>query len=217
MGPWRLVALGLLSAQALGCTGQTAISWDPQPLAVAMEPNAFRVYTARLRAAAPLASLDLIPSAGLRPVLAVTPSTVARVDAGSARRVRLAFLLPPTAAPGERLTGVLNPGLRITIDVVAPTAEGTLESAGLALELGDAAAYLAQVAPERSAAERRTFAGLTETARLALAQTLQTAERISLDGGRSEYRIYLRLGPQRFESSIVLQRSADGIWRIVRF
>ncbi|HEV8354200.1 MAG TPA: hypothetical protein VGR24_08415 [bacterium] len=213
----RLSALGLLSALALGCAAAPAISWDPQPLAVAMEPNAFRVLEASLRPAVPIASLELTPSATLRPVLAVIPSTVVGIDAGSARRVRLAVLLPPTAAPGERISGVLNPGLRVTIGVVPPTAEGALESARLALEHGDEAAYLAQVAPDRRAAEQRTFAGLTDAARLALAGTLQTAERISLEGDRSEYRIYLLLGTQRLESSIVLQRFSDGIWRIVRF
>jgi hypothetical protein len=215
--PLRLIALGLLSTVGLGCTTASRVSWHPEPLAVAMEPNAFRVYEATLRAAVAIASLDLTPSAGLRPLLSVVPSTVAGVEAGSERRVRLAVLLPPTARPGERLTGRLDPGLRVAIDVTPPTAEGTLESARLALEQGDEAAYLAQVAPDRRAAERRTFAGLTDVARLALAQTLQTAERISLDGDRAEYRIYLLLGTQRLESSIVLQRSADEIWRIVRF
>ncbi|MGH2349724.1 MAG: hypothetical protein ACRDFT_09705 [bacterium] len=213
----RLIALGLLSAVGLGCTAAARVSWQPEALAVVMEPNAFRVHEATLRAAAAIASLDLTPSASLRPLLSVVPSTVAGVNAGAERRVRLAVLLPPTARAGERITGVLDPGLRVTIDVVPPTPEGTLESARLALEQGDEAAYLAQVVPDRRAAERRTFAGLTDTARLALAQTLQTAEPISLDGDRVEYRIYLLLGPQRLESSIVLQRSADGLWRIARF
>ena len=216
MRPGRLTLLVFLTVLVSGCTRTVRVSWTPQPLAVTLEPNAFRAYEASLRAPVGIASLDLIPSADLRPLVSVVPQTVANVEADTSRRIRLGILLPPTVRPGQRITGHLS-GLEIVVDVNPPTAGGALESLRTALDEGNDAAYLAQFAPTRVAEARRTLATFTDTARLALSQTLQTAERIAVDGDTAEYRVTLLLHGQRVESSIVLQRSPDGIWRVIRF
>src|SRR5574341_1119185 len=175
----RVAVVLLLAAAASGCTRGPAVVWTPQPLEVSMEPNAFRSYTASLRALAPISSLDLEPSAGLRPLLSVIPTSVANVAANERREVGLDIFVPATVRPGERITGTLS-GLDIVIWILPPTAEGALESLRASLAAGHDEAYLAQFTPARAAEERQTVATLTDTARIALELTVRSAERIAL-------------------------------------
>lgn len=216
MGPARVAAVVFFAVVAIGCA-RVAISWEPAALRVAMEPNAYRVHEVTLRARSTIDSLDLIVPASMRSIVSVVPPTVQRVAAGSRRAIRFEFHLPATTQPGQPIKDILVPGLPVTLDIIPASAEGTLESMHLALAFGNDAAYLDQFAPRLIPEQRKTLATFTDTARQALARTLRTAERIALSGDTAEYRVTLLLRGQRVESSIVLQRSSDGVWRVVRF
>ncbi len=224
----RAVVVPIVAVLAAGCVAPASLSWEPRAVALTLPPNAYRIVDVVLRARTAVAALELAPTSELRPYVDTIPRTLSTLIGGATRSVRLVINLPVAVRVGDRITGRLQPTgaqgpvaelLPIDVQVAPSTPEHTLENLRAALENGDESNYLRQFIPQRRPQQRATFGGLTDTARFALAETLRTAERISLsdDGATAEYRIYLLLGKQRSESSIELQRSADGIWRVARF
>lgn len=214
---------------AAGCVGRRpVVVWGPSPLSQTIEPNGFRVVSVSFTSDTALENVTLQASPSLRPYVTITPSSFARIEAGLAKRVRLAMTMPPSAAAGGSFVGwlqirtgrrVLAPG-EVEVKVVASTPEGALESLRVALEERNAAAYAAQFVLEQQSEQRQIFERQTDVALDALARTLKTAERVSLsdDGATAEYRVALLLGRDRFETTITLGLDArDNIWRVLRF
>lgn len=213
---------------AAGCVGRRpVVVWGPSPLSQTIEPNGFRVVSVSFTSDTALENVTLQASPSLRPYVTITPSSFARIEAGLAKRVRLAVTMPPWVAVGSFVgwlqirTGrrVLAPG-EVEVKVVASTPEGALESLRVALEERNAAVYAAQFLLEQQSEQRQIFERQTDVALDALARTLKTAERVSLsdDGATAEYRVALLLGRDRFETTITLGLDArDNIWRVLRF
>lgn len=212
-----------------GCAGRRpAVIWSPAPVTQTIEPNGFRVITMSFVSDTTLDAVALDVSPPLRPYVTVDPSSPANVESGVARPVRLLVAMPVSATPGRTFVGLVQ--MRAARRALAPaelellvgasTPEGTLQSLRAAIMARDAAAYVRQFVPERQAGAQDAFEHLADSALDRLAEALQSPERVFLsdDGVTAEYKMVVRLDPNRTETTIRLRRSgSDGIWRVAQF
>lgn len=224
-------ALAITAAVLLtaGCAGRRpAVLWSPAPVTQTIEPNGFRVITMSFVSDTALHAAALQVSPPLRPYVTIDPSSPGSVEAGVARPVRLLIAMPVSATPGRTVVGLVQlraarralAPAELELLVAASTPEGTLQSLRAAIMARDAAAYARQFVPERQAGAQAAFEQLADAALDRLAEALQSAERVFLsdDGVTAEYKMVVRLDPNRTETTIRLRRSGnDGIWRVVRF